>query len=98
MALGSTAFPDFVSPTPSPATPITVDGQGSTEQGVMPNVTLVPYKHRVRVGPSSPSRSRISLSMVCLLCMRRCLLASLAGILMGQAALIGINRHLKSER
>ena len=44
MTLGSTALPDLVSPTPSLATPITVDGEGSTEQGVTPNVALVPYE------------------------------------------------------
>ena len=43
MALGSTARPDSVLPTPSPATPITVDVQGSTEQGVTLDETLVLY-------------------------------------------------------
>lgn len=33
----------MVSPTPSPATPITVAAQGSTDQGVTLNATLAPY-------------------------------------------------------
>ena len=43
MTLGSTALPDLVSPTPSSATPITVDVQGSTEQGVTLDETLLLY-------------------------------------------------------